>query len=158
MFFLVVASAVGACGRREERAARKAAAEAPASVPAPAVVAAQHAVEEARQDLAARKQAADEAQQAVQQAEKRLDAAEHGLEAAKQAAEAGNDVAIFRAVQSRLLADESLQAAAVSAAVRDGSVTLGGRVSTAAQRDRAVALARETPGVRAVESRIEVAD
>jgi len=148
------------CGDGEKAkhpAAGKATAAAPAAVPE-AVAAAQAALEAAKREVAARKEAVSAAEQALGEAEKRAAAAAEGLTVAKQAAELGSDATLFRAVQSRLLEDEGLKAVAVSATVRDGQVKLSGRVPDAALRDRALAVARETPGVRAVESEIEVAD
>jgi osmotically-inducible protein OsmY len=158
---LCAALATLACGD-DEKAAHPPAVGAPeAAAPAAvseAVGAAEAALEEAKREVAARKEAVSAAEQALAEAEKRAAAAAEGVTTAKQAAELGSDAALFRAVQSRLLEDEGLKAVAVSATVHDGQVKLSGRVPDAALRDRALAVARETPGVRAVESEIEVAD
>jgi len=148
---LCVALVASGCGEREKRGAA-------ARAPSEAVVAAQAELEAARQAVVARKQAVSAAEQALAEAEKRAEAAAEGVAAAKQAAEIGSDAALFRAVQSRLLEDDALKQVAVSATVRNAQVTLTGRVPEASLRDRALAIARETPGVRAVESEIEVAD
>src|SRR5690606_12701346 len=67
------------------------------------------------------------------------------------------DTLLFRTVQARLLEDDALEDAAVSASVEGGVVTLSGTVPSEALRDRAVAVARETAGVVDVRSRIEIA-
>jgi len=66
------------------------------------------------------------------------------------------DVALFRAVQESLLGNDRLRSSNVVAHVRDGVVTLYGTVPDAQRRDRAVEVARSTPGVSSVESQIVV--
>lgn len=66
------------------------------------------------------------------------------------------DVAIFRAVQSALLEDATLNESAISVRVEDGKVTLRGIVAGAAQRDKALELALNIAGVDSVVSRIQV--
>jgi osmotically-inducible protein OsmY len=155
--------ALGACRRAEHEARPKSAAshatQAPPETPAAAAVAqAERALEAARREVATRKEAETAAEKAVAEAEKRAEAAAEALAQANETAAVGNDVTLFRAVQTRLLGDAMLAQVGISARVRDGAVTLWGRVPDAALRDRAVAVARETPGVRAVENEIEVDD
>ena len=66
------------------------------------------------------------------------------------------DVALFRAVQSALLADGPLSQSAIAVDARKGVVTLTGLVNSAELGDRAVRLAGETAGVDRVVSRIDV--
>ena len=66
------------------------------------------------------------------------------------------DAVIFRAVQKRLLEDDDLSEVAIAARVSKGVVTLSGSVPNAKLRDRALEIARTTPGVGGVESVIEV--
>ena len=66
------------------------------------------------------------------------------------------DAVLFRAVQKRLLEDEDLSEVAIAARVSKGVVTLSGSVPDAKLRDRALEIARTTPGAGNVESRIEV--
>ena len=66
-----------------------------------------------------------------------------------------DETLLFRAVQQRLLEDDQLDSVAVAATVSDGVVVLSGSVEDADQRDRAVAITREIPGVEGVESRIQ---
>ncbi len=66
------------------------------------------------------------------------------------------DLAIFRAVQSALLADPSLETTLVAANVEDRVVTLTGLVNASTEQATATRIARETPGVESVVSRIVV--
>ena len=66
------------------------------------------------------------------------------------------DEVLFRAVQKRLLEDDDLESVAIAAHVNNGLVTLTGNVPDAELRDRAVSVARETPGVQRVQSQIQV--
>jgi len=158
---LCVALAGSACGRGDEGARPKAgashSAQAPNAVPE-SVTQAERALEATQREVAARKEAVEAAKRAVGDAEKQAVAAAEAVAEAKRTAALGSDTALFRAVQTRLLEDPALASVAISARVQDGAVTLAGRVPDAALRDRAVAVARETPGVRAVENEIEVAD
>ena len=66
------------------------------------------------------------------------------------------DAVLFRSIQKRLLEDGDLEGFAIAARVQKGAVLLSGQVSEAELRDRAVEIARSTPGVASVESRIKV--
>jgi osmotically-inducible protein OsmY len=66
------------------------------------------------------------------------------------------DAALGAEVSTRLAADKSLPAGAVSVDARDGVVTLRGRVASSAQRMAAERDARTTPGVKVVISELEV--
>jgi len=66
------------------------------------------------------------------------------------------DEVLFRAIQKRLLEDGDLASVAIAAHVNNGLVTLSGNVPDAKIRDRAVLVARETPGVQRVETQIQV--
>jgi osmotically-inducible protein OsmY len=66
------------------------------------------------------------------------------------------DDVLFRTVQKRLLEDDDLSNVAIAARVSKGVVTLSGSVPNAKLRDRALEIARTTPGAGHVESRIEV--
>ena len=59
-------------------------------------------------------------------------------------------------VRSSMLADPLLKDADLSVGARDGVVTLKGAVVDLAQFDRAIELARKTPGVDKVVSRLQV--
>jgi osmotically-inducible protein OsmY len=100
-------------------------------------------------DVAAARQALELARVAVRTAETQL--ADRKAEIDRGTA----DTLLFRAVQQRLLEDDQLDSVAVAATVSDGVVVLSGSVEDADQRDRAVAITREIPGVEGVESRIQ---
>lgn len=68
------------------------------------------------------------------------------------------DVAIFRAVQSALLADAVLSESAIGVSVDDGRVALTGVVRSDEEARRAVAIAMQTTGVNNVTSKIRVDD
>lgn len=67
-----------------------------------------------------------------------------------------NDPDISAAVERDLLIDARVNGNAVDTTVNDGVVTLTGSVRTPLAKDRAVALAESTRGVRAVVDRLEV--
>jgi len=72
------------------------------------------------------------------------------------AACAASDPGITTAVKSKLAADDTVKAYQIDVDTQGGVVTLTGTVPTAAARDRAVQLARETDGVTRVEDRLTV--
>ena len=100
----------------------------------------------------------------VKQAQTKLAEAREALRAieaelAKRVAQvdhSATDEVLFRAVQKRLLEDGDLATVAIAAHVNNGLVTLSGNVPDSKIRDRAVLVARETPGVQRVETQIQV--
>jgi hyperosmotically inducible protein len=64
------------------------------------------------------------------------------------------DAGLTTKVKSRLAADDTVKAYQIDVDTDEGVVTLSGNVDTAAARDRAVAIARETEGVRDVVTNI----
>jgi osmotically-inducible protein OsmY len=107
-------------------------------------------VEEREKTYEEARAALDAAKEALREAEARVDAAEDEV------ASFATDDLLFRAVQKRLLEEESLRDVAISASVHDGVVTLTGDVPDAKLRDRAVAVADEVAGVRSVRSELRV--
>ena len=73
------------------------------------------------------------------------------------AACAETDPGITTSVKSRFAADDTVKAYQIDVDTRDGVVTLSGNVPTAAAKQQAVALARETDGVRNVVDNLTVA-
>jgi osmotically-inducible protein OsmY len=69
---------------------------------------------------------------------------------------ATDDSGVSTRVRTALLNDPSVAAGDISVTAANGVVTLSGRVRTAAERDRAVALARQTSGVSDVRSELAV--
>jgi hyperosmotically inducible protein len=66
------------------------------------------------------------------------------------------DDEITAAVKERLLADESLPAAAIDVTTKDGVVTLQGKVIGSKEADDTVALVTSVPGVVSVKSELQV--
>lgn len=67
------------------------------------------------------------------------------------------DMTLAFAVRTALVNDANVGAAPIEVFARDGVVTLDGRVATAEERARIVAIARGVAGVRRVDSRITLA-
>ncbi len=125
---------------------------------------AEHSVEAAREDVQSAQEDVQSLQQEVDEAQAQL-AAEREQLASKQgelAAEqnaldsTASDTAIFRLIQSSLLADSSLSTAAIGVEVINGEATLRGEVETQAQQETAGRIASETPGVGKVVNLVEV--
>jgi osmotically-inducible protein OsmY len=70
--------------------------------------------------------------------------------------DAVTDAAITSGVKGKFLADTAVSGLKIDVDTRDGVVTLNGMVSTSAEADRAVALARETNGVNRVINNLQV--
>ena len=125
---------------------------------------ASQAVEEARVQVEKARETVQTRESEVKQAQERLAEARSTLrEAESEFAQreavvnrSATDAVLFRAVQKRLLEDGDLSKVAIAARVSKGVVTLSGSVPNAKLRDRALEIARATPGVGSVESRIEV--
>jgi osmotically-inducible protein OsmY len=125
---------------------------------------ASQAVEEARVQVEKARETVETRESEVKEAEERLSEARSALrEAESEFAQreavvnrSATDAVLFRAVQKRLLEDGDLSKVAIAARVSKGVVTLFGSVPNAKLRDQAVEIARTTPGVSSVESRIEV--
>lgn len=69
---------------------------------------------------------------------------------------ATDDSGVSTRVRTALLNDPQVAAGEINVTAANGVVTLSGRVRTAAERDRAVALARQTSGVSDVRSELAV--
>lgn len=77
-------------------------------------------------------------------------------EMAGAAADATSDAVITAAVKSKMLLDSTVSGLQVNIDTADGVVTLRGTVASAGERDRAIAVARATEGVRDVNDELEV--
>jgi len=132
---------------------------------------AEEKLEEASRDLAKAREAVEEARLEVEERQADAQAAQEELTAAREALREAEeelsgfeakvdlnatDAVLFRSVQKRLLEDGDLEDVAIAARVDKGVVSLSGAVPEAELRDRAVEIARSTPGVTSVESRIQV--
>ena len=61
-----------------------------------------------------------------------------------------SDAQLTTKIKAKMALDDMVKARAIDVSTTDGIVTLGGTVSSQAEHDRAVALARETNGVTRV--------
>ena len=98
--------------------------------------------------------AADEAKQKMESAAQ--DAATAARSAASSAAVVLDDTGITTKVKTAYAADPDLSAVLISVETKDGVVTLSGPVKTAADKDRAVALAKAIEGVKDVSNQLSV--
>ena len=69
---------------------------------------------------------------------------------------ATDDGSVSTRVRTALLNDPQVAAGNINVTAANGVITLSGQVRTAAERDRAVALARQTSGVNVVRSELSV--
>ena len=86
--------------------------------------------------------------------------AELGAKAAVAAEEVGNamgEAAITAKIKAKMALDDSVRARSVDVSTTGTTVTVTGAVRTAAEHDRAIALARETAGVKKVVDHLELA-
>ena len=67
-----------------------------------------------------------------------------------------DDSAITASVKAKLLAADDLKGLAIEVDTKQGVVSLSGPVKSAAARDRALALARETDGVKDVSDHLRI--
>lgn len=90
-------------------------------------------------------------------------ARERGAEVGEKVAEAGNraaevlsDAALTTKIKSKMALDDTVKALDIHVTTKDGDVTLSGYVHSQKERERALALARETNGVRRVTDQLKV--
>jgi hyperosmotically inducible protein len=76
--------------------------------------------------------------------------------AGDRAAEALSDGALTAKIKSKMALDDTVGALDIDVDTVDGNVTLSGRVRSEQERQRAVALARETEGVKNVADRLVI--
>ena len=66
------------------------------------------------------------------------------------------DAAVTTAVKTKFLADQAVSGLKIDVDTKDGVVTLTGNVATAAEKQRALDLARDSQGVKSVVDRLKV--
>lgn len=155
-FGALLACALVACGESRQEKFEKAMQSAEV---------ARRSLDSAREEFASRELEYEKARAAEQEAEselatsrQKLDAATNTWESARvEVAKWADDASVSRVLQQELLAEPALEAAALSARVEQGVAILEGNVPDAAASERAVAIAREIPGVADVQSRIAIA-
>jgi osmotically-inducible protein OsmY len=69
---------------------------------------------------------------------------------------AGSDDAIFDNVRQRLASDADVRGAALDVTVKDGVVTIKGRVHTEKGRKKATELAQKVKGVKSVDNQLKL--
>ena len=69
---------------------------------------------------------------------------------------AGSDDAIFDSVRQRLASDADVRGAALDVSVKDGIVTIKGRVHTEKGRKKATELAQKVKGVKSVDNQLKL--
>jgi hyperosmotically inducible protein len=152
---LVLAAAIGCSESRQDRFQHAVEREQAARTD---VASAQKQVDQRRKDYERADRAAREAEKQLAEARDRLNAANGRFESAQaEVSKWADDATLFRTLQKRLLEAKGLQDAAVSARVQRGVAILDGTAPDAEARDRAIQVARETPGIVDVESHITVA-
>lgn len=75
---------------------------------------------------------------------------------ANKAQDAISDGSITAKIKSKMALDDTIKSRDIKVSTSQGVVTLSGKVATAAERDRAVQLSRETEGVKSVTDHLEV--
>jgi hyperosmotically inducible protein len=76
---------------------------------------------------------------------------------ARSVSEYSDDATITTRVKTMLLNDKEVDGSAIDVMTAGGVVTLSGRVSSAQERERAVAIARTAAGVTDVQSKLQIA-
>ena len=76
--------------------------------------------------------------------------------ASERASEALSDGAVTAKIKSKMALDDLVRARSIDVDTSDGNVTLSGRVHSEGERQRALALARETAGVKTVIDRLQL--
>lgn len=112
---------------------------------------------ELRGDQAGLREREEKASQALQNARGALRRAEQDVVSAEHLVEQrATDVALFRILQSDMLEASELGRSAIEVRVDDGVVTLTGVASDPSARQRALEIARGTPGVQSVRDQLGV--
>jgi len=88
--------------------------------------------------------------------EKGAEIGEKVATAANKVGETVDEAAITSKIKAKMILDDSVKARAIDVTTNGSTVTLSGTVGSAAEHDRAVALARETVGVTRVVDRLVV--
>jgi hypothetical protein len=76
---------------------------------------------------------------------------------ANEAQDAISDGAITAKIKSKMALDDTIKSRDIHVSTSNGAVTLSGKVASAAERDRAMQLARETDGVKSVTDQMQIA-
>jgi hyperosmotically inducible protein len=94
---------------------------------------------------------------AKEKADDKVDAAQKTAgDAAERTGEVMSDAAITTAVKTKLVADTTTPGLKIDVDTSNGVVTLNGTVPNAAEKRRAIELARETSGVKSVKDNLKI--
>ena len=88
--------------------------------------------------------------------EKGAEVGEKAAVAAKKVGDAMEDAALTTKIKAKMALDDSVKSRAIDVTTDGSTVTLSGTVGSTAERDRAVALARDTAGVTRVIDHLQV--
>jgi hyperosmotically inducible protein len=108
--------------------------------------------QEADRAAAATKEAGRKAGDALQQAGQEI--SQEAKKVEKAAQPTAEDLALTAKIKAKLAADPNVSALKIDVDTQEHVVTLSGRVSTPQERGQAVAIARNTEGVKAVLDRL----
>jgi hyperosmotically inducible protein len=103
------------------------------------------------------REAKAEGKAAADRAEDKTDAAQRKAgDAADRAGDATGNAALTAAVKTKFLADTDVSGLRIDVDSNNGVVTLTGTVRTAAEKKKAIAIAKDTDGVKSVVDRLKV--
>lgn len=103
------------------------------------------------------REATAEGKEAAARADDKTDAAQRKAgETADRAGDAVGNATLTAAVKTKFLADDTVSGLKIDVDSNNGVVTLTGTVRSAAEKNRAVAIAKETDGVKSVIDRLKV--
>lgn len=98
-----------------------------------------------------------EAREAARDADRKTDEAQKGArEGTEKAGDAVSNAALTSAIKTKFLADDTISGLKIDVDSNNGVVTLTGTVPTAAEKNKALRVARETEGVKSVIDRLKV--
>lgn len=98
-----------------------------------------------------------EAREAAREADRKTDDAQQGVrEGAGKVGDAASNAALTSAIKTKFLADDTISGLKIDVDSNNGVVTLTGTVTTAAEKNKALRVARETDGVKSVIDRLKV--
>jgi hyperosmotically inducible protein len=95
-------------------------------------------------------------ERAAEIGERAADLGEKAAVATKKIQETVSEAGLTTKIKAKMALDDTLKSRAIDVSTEGSTVTVSGTVPTAAARDRALALARETAGVSVVIDRLEI--
>jgi hyperosmotically inducible protein len=99
---------------------------------------------------------ADTSETVARARERGAEIGERAAEATTKVQESVNEAAVSTKIKAKMALDDSVKASAINVSTRGTTVTLSGTVASQAERERALALARETNGVTSVVDALHV--